>query len=114
MDPRTGKADCGCYYHAEDGIPCEHDLALPLPPSQAIQLGDIVSFGWKDGYDNGTVCKVHKDGSVDVFRPYTHTADFSMSGGEGASAVICYVGMETTKQVNPSKLKLIRKGNPLR
>jgi hypothetical protein len=22
----VGKADCGCVHHAEDGIPCEHDL----------------------------------------------------------------------------------------
>lgn len=24
----VGKANCGCVYHAEDGIPCEHDLEL--------------------------------------------------------------------------------------
>ena len=24
----AGKARCGCVYHAEQGIPCEHDLAL--------------------------------------------------------------------------------------
>lgn len=24
----TGKATCNCVYHAEQGIPCEHDLAL--------------------------------------------------------------------------------------
>jgi hypothetical protein len=24
----AGKAKCGCWYHAEDGIPCEHDIAL--------------------------------------------------------------------------------------
>lgn len=24
----AGEADCGCVYHAEDGIPCEHDKAL--------------------------------------------------------------------------------------
>ena len=23
-----GTANCGCVYHAEQGIPCEHDLAL--------------------------------------------------------------------------------------
>lgn len=28
----AGKANCGCVYHAEDGIPCEHDLALLGPP----------------------------------------------------------------------------------
>lgn len=26
----AGRADCGCVYHAEEGIPCEHDLALAL------------------------------------------------------------------------------------
>jgi hypothetical protein len=24
----AGKAQCGCVYHAEEGIPCEHDRAL--------------------------------------------------------------------------------------
>jgi hypothetical protein len=24
----AGKAQCGCVYHAEDGIPCEHDREL--------------------------------------------------------------------------------------
>lgn len=24
----AGKADCGCVYHAEDGIPCPHDIEL--------------------------------------------------------------------------------------
>ena len=24
---RAGAANCGCWYHAEDGDPCEHDLA---------------------------------------------------------------------------------------
>ena len=24
----AGKANCGCVFHAEDGIPCRHDLAL--------------------------------------------------------------------------------------
>lgn len=24
----VGKANCGCVHHAEEGIPCEHDLAL--------------------------------------------------------------------------------------
>lgn len=30
FDPKSlaGQANCGCHYHAEDGIPCEHDLAL--------------------------------------------------------------------------------------
>jgi hypothetical protein len=28
IDPRAGKANCGCVYHAEEGIACEHDIAL--------------------------------------------------------------------------------------
>jgi hypothetical protein len=24
----TGQAKCGCVHHAEEGVPCEHDLAL--------------------------------------------------------------------------------------
>ncbi len=27
-DNPAGTAKCGCWYHAEQGIPCEHDLAL--------------------------------------------------------------------------------------
>ena len=26
----AGQADCGCTHHAEDGIPCPHDIALAL------------------------------------------------------------------------------------
>ena len=26
--PQYQIADCGCVYHAEEGIPCPHDLAL--------------------------------------------------------------------------------------
>jgi hypothetical protein len=28
----AGKANCGCVYHADEGTPCEHDLALLGPP----------------------------------------------------------------------------------
>jgi len=80
-----------------------------------IGLGDVVTFVWDDaGYNAGTICKVHKDGSVDVFRPYTHTADFSMSGGEGATAVLCYVGVETVKNVSPLNFRLLRKHSGLK
>ena len=34
-----------------------------------------------------------KDGFITFFRPYTHTADFSHTGG-----VICYVGIEEWKE----------------
>lgn len=30
-----GLADCGCVYHAEDGVPCVHDI------ENAIKLGLI-------------------------------------------------------------------------
>ena len=26
--PEAGIANCGCVYHAEQGIPCDHDIAL--------------------------------------------------------------------------------------
>jgi hypothetical protein len=79
-----------------------------------IGLGDIVALDGSD-YGTGTVSQIHQDGTVDVFRPYTHTADFSMTGRhEGSSSVICYIGMETVKDMNPKHLKLIRKCRPLR
>jgi hypothetical protein len=30
---------CGCWYSAEDGIPCEH--AQPFKPGDRIELGDM-------------------------------------------------------------------------
>jgi hypothetical protein len=82
---------------------------------KTIGLGDVVSFKWTDGYDNGTVCQVHKDGTVDVFRPYTHSADFSCMGRhEGSSSVICYIGTEVVKDIQPDRLALLRKCKPLR
>ena len=39
-----------------------------------------------------TVKQIH-DGYITFFRPYTHTADFSHTGG-----VICYVGTEEWKE----------------
>ncbi len=42
--------------------------------NQKIELGDVVSLGWDDGYHTATVSQVHKDGTVDLFRPYTATA----------------------------------------
>lgn len=82
---------------------------------QTIGLGDVVSLQWSDGYDNGTISQVHKDGTVDVFRPYTHTAGFSCAGREeGSSAVICYLGTETVRGANPERMKLLRKCRTLR
>lgn len=34
----AGKANCGCYYHAEKGIPCEHDRALAAVAPDAMSL----------------------------------------------------------------------------
>lgn len=80
-----------------------------------IGLGDIISFRWHEGYDIGTVCQIHADGTVDVFRPYTHAADFSCSGRKaGSLSVLCYVGVETVKDVQPRNLTLVRKGAALR
>lgn len=80
-----------------------------------IELGDVVSLGWDDGYHTATISQVHQDGTVDLFRPYTATADFSCAGREeGSSSVICYVGIEEVKGVNPARLKLLRKGKTLR
>lgn len=81
---------------------------------QSIGLGDIVSLGWEDGYSTATVSNVHKDGTVDLFRPYTHTADFSCAGRDDSTAVICYVGIEEIKGANPARLKVLRKGKELR
>ncbi len=82
--------------------------------SESIGLGDIVSLGWEDGYSSATVSHVHRDGTVDLFRPYTATADFSCAGRDNSTAVICYVGIEEVKGVNPERLKLLRKGKELR
>jgi hypothetical protein len=83
--------------------------------TNSIGLGDIVSFNWKDGYDTATVIQVHKDGTVDVFRPYTAIEDFSMSGRhKDSQSVIAYVGVETVKDIDPQRLTLLRKSNPLR
>jgi hypothetical protein len=86
-----------------------------MQEKSTIGLGDIVSFNWPDGYDNGTVSQIHKNGTVDVFRPFTHIADFSCSGRhEGSSSVMCYVGIETVRDIDPVRLTLIRKCRPLR
>lgn len=80
-----------------------------------IGLGDVVSFGWTDGYNEGTVCQTHKDGTVDVFRPYIHANDFSCAGThEGSLSIITYIGSETVKSINPERLTLVRKGGPIR
>jgi hypothetical protein len=59
-----------------------------------LQLGDQVQF-FDDAYSVGTVKRLTKD-SVEVYRPYVHTADF-VYGGDDSSDVICYIGTETIK-----------------
>ena len=79
-----------------------------------IGLGDVVSIGL-GSYNVGTVSQVHRDGTVDVFRPYTHTADFSMAGREpGSSGVMCYIGFEIIRNINPDRLMRLTKGAPLK
>ncbi len=53
-----------------------------------LNLGDIVEFpNMGGGYNNATV-KQKKAGEIHLFRPFTHTASFSYTGG-----VICYIGI---------------------
>ena len=49
-----------------------------LKPEPVIGLGDVVSLGGlvDEGYNTATVSQVYDDGTVDLFRPYVHTADF--------------------------------------
>ena len=42
MSDIVGRANCGCHYHAEQGIPCEHDLDLLKFPVWGTQGGGIV------------------------------------------------------------------------
>lgn len=61
--------------------------------SDQLQIADRVVSVYQDGQPDlelgvHTVKNV-ADGVATMFRPYTHTADFSGTGG-----VICYVGIE--------------------
>ncbi len=78
------------------------------------ELGDTVRLGWDDGYADGTVSHVHTDGTIDVFRPYTHHSSVSYAGRDGSSRVICYVGIEESKNINPERVKVLRKAGPIR
>lgn len=82
-----------------------------MESKHAIGLADVVTLDYNPShpYNHCTVCKVNDDGTVNLFRPYTHTADFSYTGG-----VICYVGTEHIDNVNPAHLRLIEKGRVLR
>jgi len=79
-----------------------------------IGLGDIVALG-EGEYTFSTVTQVHQDGTVDLLRPYVHTGDFSCAGSDkGSSRVLAYLGFEEVKRVNPTHLKVFRKGGPIR
>lgn len=77
---------------------------------QNVSLGDIVELSCISTapYRHCTVSKLNEDGTVNLFRPYVHTSDFSYTGG-----VICYVGIENIDSVNPAHLTLIEKGRAL-
>ena len=54
----AGQASCGCVFHAEDGIPCSHDIAL------AAKQGQL-----PDGLQTRPVKPI--DSYMDAFRPLT-------------------------------------------
>lgn len=62
-------------------------------------LGDVVDTMEGNPYSCATVCQVTEN-EVEFFRPYTHHADFSYTGG-----VICYVGI--------NQFKVPRNDNPI-
>ena len=77
-------------------------------------LGDTVRLNWADGFADGTVSHVHLDGTVDVFRPYVHHSGCSYAGREGSSRVICYVGIEESKNLNPEYVTVLKKSGPIK
>ena len=79
-------------------------------PPVCVALGDVVSLKWNDGYDYATVTQVHKDGTVDLLRPYVHTSDVSYAGRhKDSSSVLAYLGFEEVKDIKPERLVLVRK-----
>lgn len=65
-------------------------------PCRELRLADVVDLGGIDGYSYATVSNI-RDGLITFYRPYTHTADFSYTGG-----VICYLGIETFSRQHDS------------
>lgn len=85
-------------------------MSNPVSKNPNIALGDVVRLGNdKNPFPDHTVSKVNEDGTVNLFRPYVHTADFSYTGG-----VICYVGFSQTDNVDPYHLTLVQKGPALK
>ena len=53
---RAPEADCGCVYHAEQGIPCKHDRVIQFPTTEAddeCHLADVFARQrvLEDGYE---------------------------------------------------------------
>jgi hypothetical protein len=87
-----------------------HAQSKTETPAVPIGLGDVVSFNWNDAYHHATVTQVHKDGTVDLLRPYVHTSDVSYSGRhKDSSSVLSYLGFEEVKDIKPERLTLVRK-----
>lgn len=87
-----------------------HTNSKTETPAPSVALGDIVSLNWNDGYAHATVTQVHKDGSVDLLRPYVHTSDVSYAGRhKDSSSVLAYLGFEEIKDLKPERLILVRK-----
>jgi len=90
------------------------DYSIKEKPAipETFELGDIISFGWTDGYADGTIVQVHLDGTVDVSRVYVHISDMVTTGSEkGSSAVTSFIGHEVVKKVDPIRggLRILRK-----
>lgn len=80
-------------------------MAITIVRNSALQLADRVYR--KDNPELGvSTVKQIKDGAITFFRPYTHTADFSYTGG-----VICYIGTEEwTEQVSDDRTEWVLVG----
>lgn len=87
-----------------------HAQSKTETPPVRVALGDVVSLNWNDGYSHATVTQVHKDGTVDLLRPYVHTSDTSYSGRhKDSSSVLAYLGFEAITDIKPERLTLLRK-----
>lgn len=47
MESIVGIASCGCFYHAEEGIPCEHDIALAK--QRGLLCNEVFEHCWEGG-----------------------------------------------------------------
>jgi hypothetical protein len=79
-----------------------------------LQLGDIVTTIGNDSnkhpYCHATVQNIDEEKElVYLFRPYTHTSDFSCVGG-----VICYIGIEHYWVSFTTEVVLIERGRTLK